>query len=195
MAIRYYDEAIVDKINKWFTSSKIKVIKPNETNRFFEMTAHTSKDKITLPLISISRDTSFSLLQNKKTSLSYNGVKLNSDKLTNKVSQLNAIPILITYQIDIFTQFFEDGDNLLRELIFNLVNKPTIKITIPYNGTDYEHIASIKLNSQITDNSDVDLKLFPDQFTRWTIVFEIQDAYLFSIPYNKTWKIEADLDE
>jgi hypothetical protein len=34
--------------------------------------------------------------------------------------------------------------------------------------------------------------LFVGQFTRWTIQMEIQDAFLYNVPYRKNWKIYTD---
>lgn len=42
----------------------------------------------------------------------------------------------------------------------------------------------MRLNSTVTDNSDIPERLFPDQFTRFTIQLELQDAYLYSVPIN-----------
>ena len=41
------------------------------------------------------------------------------------------------------------------------------------------------MESDITDNSDIPEKKFPDQFTRWTIKLSIHDAFFFSIPEKK----------
>ena len=48
----------------------------------------------------------------------------------------------------------------------------------------------MRMNSTVVDNSDVPEKLFADEFTRLTLTIEIADAYLFSTPYTKNWKVE-----
>jgi hypothetical protein len=46
--------------------------------------------------------------------------------------------------------------------------------------------------SNVSDTSDIPQRLFVGQFTRWTIQMEIQDAFLYNIPYRKNWKIYTD---
>ena len=97
--------------------------------------------------------------------------------------QLNGIPIYLTYQMDIYTRHYDEGDELLREFVFKLVNNPQIVIELPYNGQNFKHVATILMQNTIQDNSDIGERLFSGQFTRWTIKFDIVGAYLFSIPY------------
>ena len=42
-----------------------------------------------------------------------------------------AIPINITYNIDIYTQRYDEGDEYLRAMVFNIVNQPKMKVVIP----------------------------------------------------------------
>ena len=39
-----------------------------------------------------------------------------------------------------------------------------------------------------SDTSDIPNHLFAGQFYRWTIQLELQDGFLFSIPYKKNWR-------
>lgn len=191
MAVRYYDEALYNKIQKWVKDPNMRILKPDEVSRLFRITADLNKDKpITLPLIAISRDTSINVDITSKRSLSASGLKVGGDE--TKTIQLNAIPITVMYQIDIYTKRYEEGDEYLRNFIFNLVNYPKLTITIPYNDSNIEQVAHIRLQPTVTDNSDIPERLFPGQFTRWTLQLELQDAYLFSVPFNKNWSIDVD---
>ena len=109
------------------------------------------------------------------------------DLNTSKV--LNAIPIKLNYQLDIYAKKAEDCDEYVRNFLFKLINNPVIMIDIPYNGTNIQHIANIRILNTISDTSAISERLFSGQFSRWTIQFEIQDAFLFSIPYKRNWKI------
>lgn len=181
MAVRFYDEAIVNKIQKWIKDPNMVILKPNEVGRLFQVRADQKNDQpLTLPLISISRDPTINMDISTKRNLTFDGLKIGSN--VHESVQLGAIPIGITYQIDIYTQRYEEGDEYLRNFIFNFINHPKMKILIPYNGSNIEHVCYARLVSTATDNSDVAEKLFPDQFTRWTIQVEIHDAYLFSVP-------------
>lgn len=193
MAIRYYDEALVTKIQKWIPDNKMKVLSPEEVAEMFSQRAHMSNDKpITLPFVALSRDTNITILSATKQPLSYDGKHVGI--VESKVAQLNAIPIGITYQLDIYTKKAVEGDEYLRNFIFQFINYPKLKIEIPYNGSKIEHTASIRLESTVSDNSDIPQRLFVDQFTRWTIRFSLQDAYLFSIPLKQPAQVVSDDD-
>lgn len=185
MAIRYYDEAVAKKINSWLPKDKnrsIQILKPDETKKLFTIEADERDDKpLQLPLIALSRDTSIELKQRTMCPVSFDGLMLESDG--KHTLQLNGIPIYLTYQMDIYTRHYDEGDELLREFVFKLVNNPQIVIELPYNGQNFKHVATILMQNTIQDNSDIGERLFSGQFTRWTIKFDIVGAYLFSIPY------------
>jgi hypothetical protein len=194
MAIRYYDEALAAKIQSWVKDPNLKVLKPDQTKRLFEMKADINQDKpLSLPIIALSRDTSVQVDCTVKRSFTFNGYPINQTE--KQTLHLDAIPITVNYQIDIFTQKYEEGDEYLRNFIFQIINNPSFKVSIPYNNANLEHIANIGLMSTVTDNSDIPEKLFADQFTRWTIELELRDGYLFSVPANANWVVDnASLD-
>lgn len=192
MAIRLYDDAMVKKINSWLPKSdgrKIQVLKPDETKKLFTIEADEQNDKpLKLPLIALSRDTSIELKQPTMTPMSFDGLMLDSD--TKRTLQLNGIPIYLTYQLDIYTRRYDEGDELLREFVFKLVNNPQIVVELPYNNQHFKHVATIQLQNTIQDNSDISERLFSGQFTRWTLKIDVIGAYLFSLPYVDNVSIE-----
>jgi hypothetical protein len=185
MAVRYYDDVLVAKLKRWTPStSKIRVLRPSETKRFFELNADDTNDKpLTLPCIALSRNNDIELVINVKAPRSYAGIKLN--QTSNETMLLNAIPIRIQYQLDIYTKTEEEGDEYIRQYLFKLINNPVIKIMVPYNGADVEQIANIRVLNTISDTSEISERLFPGQFVKWTIQLEIQDAFLYDVPYRK----------
>lgn len=190
MAIRYYDEAIVAKIQSWIRDPNLKILKPEESKRLFSLRADQVNDNpITLPLISLSREPNIKIDYSKKRNLTFDGLTV-AQSDTGKSIQLNAIPITVTYQLDIYTKRYEEGDEYLRNFTFQLINNPTLSVIFPYNGANIEHIAYLNLNPTLTDNSDIPEKLFSDQFTRWTIGLELSNAYLISIPFNQNCVVE-----
>lgn len=195
MAIRYYDDAIVQKLLKWIPeNSNLRVLKPNESKRLFELMANDGNDKpLTMPFIALSRSTDIELLSNIKSLRSFSGLKIGSNE--NCSVQMNVIPIKAEYQLDIYTKTYEEGDEYLRNFLFKLINNPVIKITIPYNNFEITHIANIRVLSSVSDTSDISERLFNGQFTRWSIQLELQDAFLFSVPYKSNWRIgDVNLD-
>ena len=188
MAIRYYDDVIAAKLKRWNPIADLRVLKPNEVKRLFALNAEDSGDKpLTLPCIALSRNNDLEIEANIKTPKSYAGLKLRQTEAETLL--LNAIPVRPQYQLDIYTKTTEEGDEYLRQYLFKLINNPVIKIVVPYNGVEVEQIANIRVMNTVSDTSDVSERLFSGQFTRWTIQFEVQDAFLYDIPYRKNWKL------
>ena len=203
MACRYYDDLMVQKLQRWLPeASGLRVLKPDETKKLFELTASDNNDKaFNLPLIALSRSNDITLLSTVKGPRSFDGLKIGykdsivaGQTVKTNTAQLNVIPIKLVYQLDIYTKTYEEGDEYLRNFLFKLINNPVIKISIPYNGLEVEHIANIRVLDTVSDTSAISERIFSGQFTRWTIQLEIQDAFLFSIPYRKNWRFETEED-
>jgi hypothetical protein len=189
MAVRFYDDALTEKIKSWVKDKNMKVLKPSETSRLFQLQADESLDKpLTLPLIAISRDSEFTILNTAKKSLTYDGGHIEASH--KKSELLNGIPIRLSYQLDIYCKYFNEADEYVRNFIFNIINYPTVHITIPYNDANIVHDSTLILESTVADLSDIPERLISGQFTRMTIRMVIDDAYLFSVPFMKNWNIE-----
>lgn len=189
MAVRFYDEALANKIENWTKSHPIRVLKPSETSRLFSMTADEIRDNpIQLPLIALSRDTNITVLNTNKQPLSFDGMKIwaydnNGNLLSqDKMLKLNAIPMQLEYQLDIYTRNLAEADEYMRNFVFNFVNYPNVTIEIPYNDCKLMHESTVYLNEVVEDNSDIPQRLFSSQFTRYTLKLTIDNAYLFSAP-------------
>lgn len=159
MAVRYYDEALINKISKWVGDDQIKITGPDETRRIFEYRADITNDQLSLPLITIRRGRDIQILSTNKKPLTFDGMTLNATQKTS--DQLNAIPISINYQIDIYCRYFADADEFFRNFIFNIINFPKLQIEIPYNDAVIQHTSNIRLEQTITDNSDIAERLSP----------------------------------
>lgn len=189
MAIRYYDQAVLEKIQRWVKDPNMKILSPNDSARLFQMQADEQNDKpLTLPLIAISRDPNIEILNTAKKALSYDGGHLAANEKKSEV--LNGIPIKISYQLDIYTRYFAEADEYVRNFVFNIINYPRVSISIPYNNASVIHDSTLILESQIADNSDIPEHLIAGQFTRMSLKMNIDDAYLFSIPFMNNWNVE-----
>lgn len=193
MAIRYYDDALCEKIKRWIGDSKLRVLPPSDTARLLQVKASLENDKpLKLPFVALTRDANIHLDVSTKRNMSYDGLKLDSKE--EGTPQLNAIPISLSYQFDIYTSHYKEADEYLREFLFKLINNPTLKIILPYNGANVEQIAHIKVYPDIVDNSDVPSRLYSGEFTRWTLQLDLEDAYLFNIPISTNYKIDTEGD-
>jgi hypothetical protein len=105
--------------------------------------------------------------------------------------QLNVIPIRPEYQLDIYAKTAIECEEYVRTFLFKLINNPLLQIEIPYNDLHIEHTAYIRILSNIANTSSISERVFSGQFTRWTIQFELHDAFLFSIPYRRNWKLDG----
>ena len=189
MAIRFYDAAVCNKIKNWVKDPNLKVLSPSDSSRLFQLKADENLDKpLTLPLIAISRDENMEIISTAKKALTYDGGHIKASPETSEL--LNGIPIKLTYQLDIYCRYFAEADEYMRNFIFNLINYPNVSIEIPYNDAKVIHNSTIQLHNQVADNSNIPERLIRDQFTRMTIKFTIDDAYLFSVPFMDNWKIE-----
>lgn len=188
MSTKLYDDALVKRLQDLVADSNIRILKPDETTRLFEEKADETKDNLKLPLICLRRR-GFTITNANKQPKSFDGIKIraydNEGHLLNKFYQLNAIPITINYQLDIYTLNLEECEDYCREFIFNFVNNPTITVVIPYQGINKTHKSTIHVEEEAVDNSDIRERLFPSQFTRYTLNLVCDDAYLFSVPKGK----------
>jgi hypothetical protein len=122
--------------------------------------------------------------------MTFDGMMFEANK--NKSVQLDAIPIDISYQLDIYTRYFKEADEFLRNLTFNIINYPKLTINIPYNDFNIEHNGFIRMSSDIEDNSNIPERLINGQFTRLTFNINIDDAYLWNIKVRDKLKIVSD---
>lgn len=182
MSVALYDQAVKQTIQRWILDPNLTVLGPDETKRLFQYKADKNDDRpLTLPLIAIGRERDIDIQITAKRPMSHSGKVFNSD---GKVSDhLNAVPITLRYQIDIYTRYQEEADEYIRNFVFQIINYPAMEIQIPYNGSNLEYTSYMSLVNQITDNSDVAERLIPGQFTRMTLRIQLSDAYLFS--YNR----------
>lgn len=140
---------------------------PDEVQRLFETQADDSGDKpLQLPLFALSRESSITLLSTTKRPMSYDGLRLKDLSTEEKMPLFNVIPVKVNYQLDIYAKTMEEADEYIRNILFKLINNPTVIIEIPYNSTYLQHIANIRVNDIVTDSSSSARRIFPGQFYR-----------------------------
>ena len=195
MSIKLYDDAVLDKFKEWTKKVKnLHIYGPGDTSQLFETLADETNDaSIKLPIISISRPGGYTILNTNKNVRTYDAVMTDSNY--EKSLTLNIIPIQVDYQLDIYTRKFEEADAYARELIFNMINHPTLVIEIPYKGICRLHDGTIRIASNVEDNSNVpEVHLKYGQFTRFTLNFNIDDAYLWSVRERNNVYIDDEFD-
>ena len=189
MSIGLYDIAVSDKIKSWILDPNMTVLYPDETHRLFSQVIDQNvQDKpLQLPLIAISRDRDIELTIPAKRPMSYRGKTFNA---TDKVADhLNAIPLKIKYQIDIYTRYRKEADEYLRNFVYQILTYPTVTIQIPYRDCDLKQDSFMTLEPLLSDNSDIPERLIPGQFTRETIRFRLDDANFYAYTTDQIPKI------
>lgn len=180
MGVRFYDEALLRKLNTWAAGTNTHITGVDESKRLFELISDTQNDRnIQLPLIALSRKGGYLILNKNKRPISCQGVLVQANQ--QKSATLNAVPIGISYQIDIYTRYLAEADEYARNIVFNIINYPKLNVDIPYEDLNLTHDANIRIVTEVEDNSDIAERLIPGQFTRLTIGIDIDDAYLFDV--------------
>lgn len=204
MSTFLYDEALVKKFKLWTQSTEIKIYGPNETSRMFEVMADEDDDKpIKLPIIQIERDRGFEIINDGTTKrpLSYDGKVFNSD--IRYGDTLNAIPISIAYQINVYARYAKEADILIRNLIFNVINYPSFDIIVPKvvvdrggENKDFIHTSRMAFASAtIQDNSNERERFIEGNYTKLSFLIQIDDAYLWDLREHRTAETEIRIDD
>ena len=180
MSLTLYDNAFLKKLQYWANNTQTTIVGVNESTRLFSTIADTTNDKpIQLPLIALSRPGGFIIDDKYKQPRSFDSATFVVNSERN--AKLNAIRIDIPYQIDIYARYKEEADEYIRNIVFNIINYPNISIEIPYEDLGLVHHSSIRINSDVDDNSDIPERLISGQFTRYTLGIIMDDAYLFDV--------------
>ena len=180
MSLSLYDDALLKKLQRWTMNTSTVLVGVDESTRLFSTIADTTNDKpIQLPLIALTRPGGFSIDEKYKQPKSYDGALHIANNERN--ARLNAIRISIPYQLDIYARYKTEADEYIRNIVFNIINYPNVSIEIPYEDLGLVHHSSIRITSDVDDNSDIPERLISGQFVRYTLGFVMDDAYLFDI--------------
>lgn len=190
MAVRFYDEALVKKLKYWTSNTQVKIYSPAETRKLFEVIADETNDSpIKLPIICIRRQGGYTVKETGRKPLAYSGKEIG--RTEQKVGQLNAIPIELKYQIDVYTRYYDEADEFVRNLVFNIINFPSITACFDYLGEEVQHKSTIELSQEIEDNSDIPERFVAGNFTRLSLQLTVPNAYLWDVRVKDTSSIEG----
>lgn len=193
MALYFYDTALLSKLRYWTQKTNLHIYGPDDTKRLFETIADETNDSpIQLPILCLRRNGGYTILNINKKPLTYDGAFIARDDDVS--TQIDAVPVMINYQLDVYAKFLQEADSYARNLVFNIINYPTLKIDIPYGEKSYfSHYANIRVASDIQDNSAIPERMVPGLFTRLTLSLNIDDAYLWDIRTKSNSVILSDV--
>ena len=188
MSIKLYDTALLNKLRSWTLDTQVTVTGVDDSTTLFSTVLDNNDDTpLQLPLIALTRPGGFILNDKYKQPKSYSGATFAYN--VDRSAKLNAIQVSIPYQLDIYARYQEEADEYIRNIVFNIINYPNVKIEIPYHDLGIFHDCSMRITSDVEDNSSVPERLITGQFTRYTIEFIIDDAYLFDVKVKDNVKI------
>lgn len=189
MSVYLYDEALLSKVKYWTEKTSLHVYGVDEIRDLLQVIADENKDKpIKLPILTITRPKGYRIINSNKKPTTYNGIRVIQGEDT--ASMLANIPIDIQYQFDVYTRFQKEADMYMRNLVFNIINYPTLSITIPYRNINFDHNANIRITSDVMDTSNNSIRMFNGQFTRLSVTVNIDDAYLWDLRIANNLSIE-----
>jgi hypothetical protein len=175
LSVRFYDDAIIKHFRELFDDNRIHILPVENAIRF---TAQLKQDNVDFPLISTNR-TGWSIRTDEVnwTGMRIGGFQKRNDDGTNTFAKV--IPIRITYQVDVFTVDKATGDDIIRELAFSILSRPTLEVDIPYK-LDMKHNFNIFMDGEVIDNSDTVEHINKGVLFRNTFTMYTDDAYLFA---------------
>lgn len=175
MSVNNYDVAIIEDLRQILQDDRIHIVPPEN---FFRLLARIDNDKVEFPAISVVRR-GWSLSDSHPHMMKFDGTLLSHDNEANEYIRLQAIPISISYQMDVWTKTRLENDNIMRELIFYYSTHPTLNVKVPYGQKTYYHKFNVFFDSDIEDNSDIANHMNTGEYFRQTISFYTDDAYLW----------------
>lgn len=182
-----YDLALVNDLRTRFNLNKDGTPKTNNnvyitsSENVFNIIGDIAEDAIQFPLISLTR-IGWSLSDNKPEFMTKAGMldNVKEGEKDNKLKQirLQALPITINYQLDVWTRTRIDNDALTRDLIWYYTLNPQLLVDIPH-GLNIKHVFNVFFENDIEDNSDIVEHQNRGQFFRQTLGLYVDDAYLW----------------
>ena len=116
-----------------------------------------------------------------------------SDIHPQYTTAIRAIPISISYQLDVYARYAKEADLLMRNLVFNIINYPAFTISIP--KANLIHTARLVLGDVISDNSDIPERFIEGNMTRLTASLTIDNARLWDTRELRNAEIEVIFDD
>lgn len=188
MSVYLYDNAIVKRIRDVLGNEKIHIITPEKV--FTK--SNVTKDEPIFPGVSIYRP-SYNLSTLGKTMSGYRVGRQEYSDTLNQIISTRALPIVINYQIDVFTRYREQNDELTKELLWFFTLYPRHNLTLTYDGYEKTIEFNVFLGDEITDNSDINEFENRGQYYRSTFNLTVDSAQLFLLSPSATPSLEVTL--
>lgn len=180
MSAYLYDEAIIADLRRVVGDSRIQII---PVDRVYDVIPRLSDDKITLPLVSVTRTGWSVSASDTNHSAKYegalNGIYCEPHKYNDPtVQKVQFVDMRLDYSVDVWTKTRQENDEFIRELFWYYMVSPTLQVHVPYD-LDFDHNFNLYVSDDIEDNSDVVQHQFKGELFRQTINIYTDDAKLW----------------
>lgn len=180
MSAYLYDEAVVNNLRQIVGDNRIQIL---PVDRVYDIIPRIDDDKLTLPLISLTRTGWEILSDDANHSSKFEGATsriIYNDKKFNetRIQKFQFVPMRIDYSLDVWTRTRRENDEFIRELYWYYMMSPTLQITVPYD-LDFDHNFNLFVARQIEDNSDIAQHTIKGEIFRQTISLYTDDAKLW----------------
>jgi len=183
MSVNLYDEAVLNKFKGIFYNTVYA-----QTDMAFQASAELDKNqgKMRLPLFSIycmNYTISLDWLNWGRTRVGRRSRFTDTENYT-EMEREQTVPMRLEYQLDVWASTRSDLNDIVRELLFWIVQNPTFVVENPLNGEKYNF--NLYISSDLQDNSDVMTHESRGRIYRMTIPLMVDEAVLFKVYDIKT---------
>lgn len=154
------------------------------------------EDKIKYPIIAITRNNDINIDESRSNfSWMHLGTQCVFDKVSNNYYNEKAIPIVLSYTMDIFTTSVADMDELVRELLFKYTTMYFLSINIPYESNRKLRFGvTLSKGSTIQRQSGASQYIQSGQLYRTTITLNCEGCVLLSYTPVKLRRQDYEID-
>ena len=186
MSFQLYDHAMKRKLET--LCHNVKMAPPEKAFK-----RSNKSGKVELPLVSVYRISNPPNWDNYNQHETFFGRYNRRD--AEQYTLTEGLPVIITYQIDIWAYEREDADGLYREIMFYFLQNPNLKIDLPTADQQLDFALQLTDVETATDYDDVDDR---NMIHRYTLTYELPNARIFMEgrhpPYIKEISIGLDGD-
>ena len=130
-------------------------------------------DKVPLPLVSVYRS-DLNLANSRNFALFKTG-NINSIT-TDKIRRERILPVLMSYQIDIWASAYDQAVQMFSELLFRIMDNPKVTVRMDGEKEAYDTYFNV---TEIVDNSDTSQISTRGRLNRLTIITQV-DGYIMN---------------
>lgn len=193
-----YDEAIATDLQNSFTYEYTSdaTVRVYDGDSIIDLVAQMKEDKISYPIIALQRDSNINIDESRSNfSWMHLGTQCVFDQVSNNYYNEKAIPVSLSYTMDVFTTSVADMDELIRELLFKYTTMYFLSIQIPYESNRRLRFGvTIAKDSTIQRQSGSSQYIQSGQLYRSTITLNCEGCVLLSYTPIKLRRQEYQID-